>query len=196
MAIDPISICNRTCDLLAINPISSFGDDSKAARVFARNYEAARDRSLRSYPWNCAMRVASLPATADKPAWGYERQFQLPEGPDPAYCLRVYRTEYEALGGTDDYKIRGRAIHSNAAAPLNIEYIARVEDPSLFDALLQEVIAADLGVYCGAQLIEAGSRMQAMVEYLGDVLKRAKIADAQEGTPNKIVQDYFLQARI
>ena len=41
------------------------------------------------------------------------RYYQLPEGPSPEYCLRVYRTEYEANGGVDDYKIMGRRIASD-----------------------------------------------------------------------------------
>lgn len=195
MSVSEVSICNRTLDLLGIDPITSLDDDSKPARVMLRNYAAARDRALRSYPWNCAMRRASLPALAEAPAWGYARYFQLPEGPKPEYCLRVHKTEWELLGNKDDYKIEGRYIATDADAPLNILYVAQVTDPAKFDVLLQEVIAADLGVYAGAALTEAGSRMDAMTKYLAATLVRAKIVDAREGTAERIVTNYFDMAR-
>jgi hypothetical protein len=84
-----VSLCNTALDLLGSDTITSLADDSKPARLCARNIGRVRDAVLRAYPWNCAIARASLAALAGAPAWGFAAHYQLPEGPDPAYCLRV-----------------------------------------------------------------------------------------------------------
>lgn len=196
MPLDVVSICNRTLDLLSVDPISSLEDGSKAARVMQRNYEPVRDRILAMYPWNSAMRRAVLAADSVAPAWGFERQFRLPEGPDPAYCLKVWKLQAQEEGYRVSWSVEGRMLLTDEPAPLRIRYIARVTDPALFDPLLSEAIAAGLGVYAGGTLVEAASRMEFMRNYLKDVLAQAKAADAREGGDVAVQANDFLTVRI
>lgn len=194
--ISDVSICNRALDLLGADPITSLEDGSKAGNLCRRNFEAVRNQVLRAYPWNSAMRRASLPALSTAPAWGYARQFQLPEGPSPERCLRVYRLEGEIDGATLDWKVIGRTIQTDEAAPLNIEYIAEITDPAQFDPLLAEAIAGQLGVYLAANLTESGSRMEVAKDYLKEVLRQARETDAQEGSVETIDADLWLASRL
>jgi hypothetical protein len=190
MTISVVSICNRGLDLLGADPITSLTDGSKPANLCLRNYDAVRDATLRAYAWNSAKRRASLPAMSAAPAWGYARQFQLPEGPVPERCLRLWRTEQEALGIRGvEYKIEGRLIVTDLAAPLNIEYIAQLLDPALMDPLLAETIAARLGVYLAANLTESGARVQGAVDYYKTTRDEAYQADAMEGSQEDFATD-------
>jgi hypothetical protein len=190
MAISTVSICNRALDLLGADPITSLEDGSKAANLCQRNFEPSADSVLRLYPWNAALRRARLPALSEPPAWGYRYQYQLPQGPEPAFCLRLLE-----IDNGSDYRIEGRRVLADYAAPLDILYIGRVTDTATFDPLLAEAVAAKLAVYLAGNLTESGSRIEAARSYLRDILAQAKAIDAQEGGAASLVVDAWLQAR-
>lgn len=190
MSTSVVSICNRALDLLGADPITSLEDGSKSANLCQRNFAPSADSVLRLYPWNAALRRARLPALADAPAWGYRYQYQLPQGPEPSYCLRLL-----AIDGCSDYRIEGRRVVTDAQPPLDILYIGRLEDAADYDALLAEVIAAKLAVHLAGNLTESGSRIDAARRYLEDILGQAKISDAQEGGQVEFTVDAWLQAR-
>lgn len=191
MAISAVSISNRALDLLGIQPIISFEDGTRAANLCQRNYPIARDLVLRSYPWNSAITRATLPALLEDPAWGYAYQYPLPQGPDPARCLRVLKVER-----VEEYKIEGRYILCNSAPPVRILYIGQISDPAQFDPLLAEAIAGHLATYLAANLTESAGRIAAVQAYLKDVLSLAKSVDAQEGTAEDVLIDEWLRSRI
>jgi hypothetical protein len=190
MAISTVSICNRALDLLGADPIISLDDGSKAANLCQRNFAATADSVLRLYPWNAAMRRASLPALGDAPAWGYVHQYQLPEGPDPAPCLRLIRVE-----SGEAFRVEGKRVLTDYAAPLNILYIGRILDPAEYDPLLAEAISAKLAVHLAGNLTESASRIEAMRDYLKNILAGARAVDAQEGGAEAIEIDAWLAAR-
>lgn len=189
-----VSICNTALDLLGADTITSLADDSKQARFCSRNYERVRDAVLRAYPWNCAMARASLAALAEPPAWGFAAQYQLPEGPQPPYCLRVL-----AINGETDfalaYKIEGRRILTDVAAPLDLLYIARNEDAAQYDALLVDAIAARLALDAAYPLAGSVSLAQAMSQAYAEKLAEARQVDSQEGTPDVRTTDDWLESR-
>ncbi len=195
MSISVVSICNTALDLLGVDPITSLADDTKAARFCARNYERVRDAVLRAYPWNGAMARASRAALADAPAWGYARQFQLPEGPDPAYCLRVLSINGEIdLGLT--YRIEGRRILTDVDAPLAILYIARLDNPALYDALLVDAIAARLALDAAYPLAGSVSLGQSLSQAYSEKIAEARQVDAQEGTAaDALIAGDWLESR-
>jgi len=190
MSISVVSICNRALDLLGADTIVSLEDGSKAANLCQRNYVAARDAVLRAYPWNAAMRRCGLAAVAETPSWGFQYQYELPSGPNPARCLRLYATE-----AGEDYKVEGRRVLTDYAPPLNILYIGAVEDPSDYDPLLAEAIAARLAVILAANLTESPGRIDAMRIHYAEIMASARMADAQEGRPDALIADDWLKSR-
>jgi hypothetical protein len=181
-----VAICNRALDMLGAEPVTSLADNTKAARLCVRNFEPVRDAVLRAYPWNAAVRRASLAALADAPAWGYARQFQLPEGPDPEPCLRVL-----AIGGETElsvrYRIEGRRVLTDEDAPLNILYLARVEDPAQLDPMLHDVIATRLAADLSYSMTASAALGQTLMEIYQAKLAEARATDAEEGTADPLV---------
>lgn len=190
MPISVVSICNRALDLLGADPIISLEDGSKLAGLCQRNFEPSADSVLRLYPWNAALCRARVPALAEPPAWGYGMQYQLPPGPTPNYCLRLLD-----VAGCDDYRIEGRRILADAGAPLDILYIGRITDAAQYDPLLAEAIAARLAIQLAGNLTESGSRIDAARAHFHDVLRQAKVSDAQEGGQQSVAIDAWLKAR-
>lgn len=181
-----VAICNRALDMLGAEPVTSLDDNTKASRLCVRNYEPVRDAVLRAYPWNAAVRRASLAALADAPGWGYARQFQLPEGPSPEPCLRLLVVDGETEFGRR-YKIEGRRVLTDEAAPLNILYIARVVDPSQLDAMLADVIATRLAADLSYSLTASAALGQTLMDIYQAKLAEARATDAEEGTPDELL---------
>lgn len=187
MSTSIVAICNRALDLIGADPIVSLDDPNKPARLASRNFPAARDAVLRAYPWNGAMRRARLAALASEPEWGFARQYQLPDD-----ALRI-------LGLSDDgesaWRIEGRRILTDAGPPLEILYIARIEDPADFDPLLADAIAARLAADIAYALAGSSTGQQAALQLYQLRLAEARMVDAQEGTAAALTADAWLAAR-
>lgn len=194
MTTSDVSICNAALDALGSDPISALSDDSKAGRWCSRNFERVRDAVLRAYPWNCAMARANLAAT-DAPAFGYANKFPLPEGPSPAYCLRVLSIDGEVDFGLT-YKVEGRAILTDEDAPLEIVYISRITDPAQYDALLADAISARLALDAAYPLTGSVSLAEAMGKAYQEKLAEARGVDAQEGSPDDFLAPGWLESRL
>jgi hypothetical protein len=189
-----VAICNRALDMLGAEPVTSLADNTKAARLCARNFEPVRDAVLRAYPWNAAIRRAMLPALAEMPPWGYARQFQMPEGPAPEPCLRLLAIDGETDFGLR-YKIEGRRVLTDEPAPLNILYIARIDDPAQLDPMLHDVIATRLAADLSYSLTASATLGQALMEIYQAKLAEARATDAQEGSADDVVAGWPVGGR-
>lgn len=180
--ISDVAICNQALDILGVDPITSLDDDTKAARLMLRSYESERDATIRAYPWNFATKRAALALLSTAPAWGFANQYALPEGPDPAYCLRALYVEGELDGNSSPWKIEGRAWLTDAGPPLNVLYLARITDPTLFDPLFVQALAARLAAKFAYALTESATLPERIRGHYRDLLIEARRIDAQEGT--------------
>ncbi|MGF1626285.1 MAG: hypothetical protein ACFCVH_15495 [Alphaproteobacteria bacterium] len=183
-----VEICNRALDKLGEAPIVSLADDVKASRACARAFAPVRDAVLRDHPWNCAIRRTVLAAEAEAPAWGFARRFPL-----PADCLRVLAVAAEAEGAR--WVVEGRAVLTDAAAPLRIRYVRRLVDTALFDPLLAEALAARLAIELCEALTQSNTKRQLLLEDYAEIVGRARSADGQEGVPAPLAESPWVLAR-
>lgn len=108
---------------LALGRIGEFGvEDSATSRALKQNqlcvryYEQARDITLRAHPWNEAKKRVIVAQDADKPVFGYDRQYTLPTD-----SLRVWRVN-DSLGsdirnsadGVNAWEVENAKLLSNA----------------------------------------------------------------------------------
>lgn len=184
-----VQIANLALRRLGADRIASLTEDSENARAVNDVHETVRDAVLRLHPWNCALVRGELAADVAAPAWGYARRFALPADP---YCLRVWRL----ADSTIDYKVEGRALLTDAATPLHVLFIARLEDPEQFDASLTVVMAAALAAEIAFRLTNSRTAEEAMHKWFEQTLARARSADAQEGTPEPVEADEFERSRL
>lgn len=120
-------------------------EESKAARVCRRLYEATRDHALQEFPWSFATRrVALALLTTDPPTnWAYAYRF-------PSDCIQpqglvvsgtrtpraTQKIPFEVAGDSS-----GRVIYTDLV-DAELLYTARIEDTTLFEPMFVTALAA------------------------------------------------------
>lgn len=185
-----VAIVNRALDYLGAQAVISLDDGTANSDRMKRQLPSSRDAVLRAYPWNCATRRVSLPALSQAPAFGFARVFQL-----PVDCLRVLTTEDDVLYDAR-WRVEGRTLLTDEAAPLRLRYIARIEDPSLYDALLADAISARLAADLAFAITGNATLVQSMAQFAENMLARAKRVDAREASQDEVLTaDLWRDAR-
>ena len=187
-----VSICSNALRRLGDSPITTLSDNTERARLCNAFYGDARDAVLRSHPWNFAITRATLAQLSSTPAYGYSYQYALPTDP---YCLRVLEMEYS------DYKFKiensateGRVLLTDESEA-KILYIAKVTDPTKFDAMFTDTLTAKLAVdlaYPVTNSVQFQAQMQKLYQLK---LSEARSIDGQEGFIDELVSNTFTDFR-
>ena len=187
-----VSICSNALRRLGDSPITTLSDNTERARLCNAFYEDTRDAVLRSPPWNFAITRATLAQLSSTPAYGYSYQYALPTDP---YCLRVLEMEYS------DYKFKiensateGRVLLTDESEA-KILYIAKVTDPTKFDAMFTDTLTAKLAVdlaYPVTNSVQFQAQMQKLYQLK---LSEARSIDGQEGFIDELVANTFIDFR-
>lgn len=180
-----VDICNQALTAIGHKTIANIDEQNEAARKCKVYYQQAVDATLRAYNWNCAMARAELAQETATPTFGFSYQYAL-----PADCLRVLQLERLDL----KFKVEGRKLLTNESSA-KILYIKRIGAGEL-DPLLVDAVAARLA----AELAYALSNNRSLAELMMEIYERKKTEaaciDAQEGTPDELEVDSWLNARL
>lgn len=182
MATSEAAIASNALQLLGLKPIINFDDGSKATNLMKALYPVTRDAVLRAFPWNCAMKYLTAPADGDAPLWDEWAYSYTLESTETTYVLRVHRVKGEENGY--NWKVKGRAIYTNLAAPLIYEAIIRVKNVGLFDPLLEDAITFRLAAAAALPLTEQTKKLESMLVAYKEKIEEARTIDSQEGTPD------------
>lgn len=149
-----VDIANRALSKLGEARIISLDDDTKNAREIKSAFDIVRDAEFRAHRWHFTKRRITLPALSATPSFGWDYQYALPSDflqviqvgyYDPVIDLTDYRTS-----GTREWEIEygdaGNVLLSNFEAPLPLRYVARIDDPTRYDATFVEVLSCRLAV--------------------------------------------------
>lgn len=184
------ALCNLALTRLGHQQISSLDEASKAGRLCKLHYGPTRDAVLRAHPWNFAVKRVTLSLDVPTPNHEYTYQHSLPSD-----FLRIIRTDYEAAGyNSADYRIEGLKLVADDSV-VKIEYIARIEDVSQFDALFVDVLAQRLAAEVCVALTDNANMAKNTWEIYDLKLREARGVDAQEGRPRDIEAWEWLDSR-
>lgn len=184
-----VELVNAALLHLGVDPVATLDtlpEGSIANRVAGR-LPAVRDAVLRSYLWNCATETAALPAESLlSEAFGMAYRAALPAGSvdDPLpYCLRVRRVDTG-----EPWAVQGRWLYHKQAGPLLVEYTKRLEDPSLMDPLLAELIGGELALALSGSVgtAELRARRRELFELVREMRREARRVDATENSPRRL----------
>ena len=173
MATTFVSIANRAITFLGGTTITSLDADTDEGRAIKRIYEQTRDQVLRDHPWNFAIKRVALPANTVAPVFEYTNAFNV-----PADWLRTIEVDTD-----EEWVMEGRAIISDASAPLQIVYIHQVTDATLFDAKFIEAYATRIAADVAFDITANRSMIRDMEEKYYRILQQARLVDAQEASP-------------
>lgn len=190
MPLTDLDLANAALSLLGEPPLASFTDDRKAARVLEARIPSVRDALMRSHPWNWAVSRATLAELVAEPPFGFARGFALP-------------IDYLRLLAFNDHcdtfaieRLDGKRALLTDASAAELLYIARVENPALWDPLFFEALAAALAYDIFPSILGTDAETFERTRLLFiERVRLARSVDAQENPPGELFADDFLAAR-
>jgi hypothetical protein len=190
-----VSIANRALTKLGADRILLLTDDSQQARVMNSMFDDVRDAEIRRHHWKFAMRRTTLPALVTAPVWGYPYQYPLPS--DFLALVQVNDVYVRACPkGTAPWSVEGGNILTAFAAPLKVRYVARVDNPGVYDPLFVEALACKLAMEACEPLTQSSSKKSAAWEEYKFALSEAKRLDAIENPPDELPWGSWLDSRL
>ena len=188
MALSNVAIANRALQKLGATRIESLTQNAPNARSMNSAFTIVRDAELRRYDWSFAIKRASIAADGDGPTWGDWNRYSLPND-----FLRLVRDDES--GQFVDWKIEGLYILSADASPLEIRYIARIEDPNYFDSSFVSMFAGRLALETCQEITQSTSKKESIkADYDAD-LREAKRVGAIEKAAQEFPEDEWIAAR-
>jgi len=200
MAASQTTVGNAALAKLGQRPVLSFDDPDDRARWLKSRFDAVRDLCLRANRWHFAMARARLSAEAEAPAFGFGRQFPL-----PADCLQLVEIGGAALatgagemiaGPRPAFALEGGRILTDAAAPLEIRYVRRIEDVAAWDPLFTEAVACRLAFDLAEKLTQSSGKKEAALRDYQLSLRDAFRVNAIEAPPETMPDGSWVLARL
>lgn len=188
MALSNVAIANRALQKLGAKRIESLTENSPNARSINAAFAQVRDMELRRYDWNFAIKRASIAADGSDSTWGNWNRYSLPN--DFLRLIRDNETGIEV-----DWKIEGIYILSADASPLQIRYIARIEDPNYYDPLFVAMFAGRLAMEVAIEISGGTSKKDSVAADYKTDLEEAKKLGAFEKAAQEFNEDEWIAAR-
>ena len=196
-----LDICNSALSKLGVEPISSFEEESKAARLCELQYDLIRQKLIRDHKWNFATARISIvpdetvPGTEDTPVFGEGFLFSITV--DSVRILRVGDGETTAKDSVLEipHKIEGSKIIADTN-PLDIMYLKDITDVDLMDVSFREALAWLLAAELSYPIIHSTSQALAFKDNAADEIRSSRSLDACEGTPEEWNDDSWLASRV
>jgi len=190
-----VSIANRALTKLGADRILLLTDETQQARVMNSMFDDVRDAELRRHHWKFAIRRALLPALVDTPLWGYAYQYPLPA--DFLALVQVNDVYVRSVKkGTALWSVEGGNILTDLVAPLKVRYVARIDNPGLYDPLFNETLACKLAWEGAEPLTQSSSKKSAAQEEYKFALSEAKRLDALENPPDELPWGSWFDSRL
>lgn len=196
-----VAIINNALNIIGASNITSLTENTKTARVMNQMYENVRDDVFRAHPWNCLIRRAELAQDVTAPVFDYAYQYTLPSDP---YCLRVLAFQngsmtypFENLVGQGNkpfFVIEGRKLLTDSGTA-RIKYVARITDPTQYDAGLVSALAARLASEAAYAITGSTSVVQLADALYDKKLREARFSNATENATVKLEASDFIEAR-
>lgn len=167
-------ICNAALAHLGESArITSIDDGTPLAKMLLAVWDEARDEVQADHPWNCCVHRASLPVSADYTPAGeqYAQAFEL-----PGDCLRWLphaKDHPDYFEGEQE----GDYILSDAAAPIAVRYIRRIEDVSAWSPGLCAAMSAKLAWKLAEPLTGQAGKEGRMADKYDEALRKGKRQD-------------------
>ena len=174
-----IGICSNALLKIGAEGITSFEDGTAEAEIAYSLYPLLRDGLLSAYP----------PRLANVPVADYQYAYLLPND-----FLRVISAGSGSRGRGIEYRILENRLHTDAP-DVTISYIFRPHE-SAFPAFFCEALIARLAAEFCLPLTESTSRAELLGKLAEDAIAKARLTDAQQGSPRTFEDFSLMEARL
>ncbi len=202
-----VEIANRALSKLGEARITSVSDNNPEAKAVSARWDTLRDAALTENPWRFAIELVQLVADSTAPTHGYSYRYRRPS--DDLWTVQVgdYAAVYHSLGVlyrystaydpiSSPYEVVGQYIHTDLSAPLNYQYVKRVENTGEWDALFVEAFACRLAMDMCEELTQSASKMDRVAAMYKDAMKQAVRRNALLRPPQERSTGKWFGARV
>lgn len=196
-----VAIVNRALTKLGAQRIVSIDENTKQAREMAATFDIVRDAELRKHRWSFAIKRAQIAADVTPPAFEYSTRYLLPTD-----CLRILMmgdiwpgldmSDYRTGPFGQDWAIENGYILRNATGALNLRYIARISDTTVWDSAFVEAFACKLAWETCEAITQSSEKRQMAIQEYNTAIQEARRAGAIELPPQKIADDSWMIGRL
>ena len=172
-----INIINRALIKIGQPTISSTSQDPNG-RIYGLVYEDVRDWLLAAHSWRFAIKRAILARDEEKPISGFAYAYTLPSD---FLLLYKFQETYKLPNLSDNitksderYSIEGNKILCNEPDKLDFSYIAKIQDPNMFNPWFREALIAKLAAEFAPRLKQSASLAKAYNEEFFQYLRKAE----------------------
>lgn len=190
MATSDVALVNLALQKLGSARIVSLTEDSRNARSMNACYEHIRNTEMRRHKWNFARRRTTLAASAVAPDHFFNYAYPLPSD-----SLRLLRPMRRNVDWQIESHEGANCILTNEGTSLEIEYIAKITDPTRFDTCFDEMVACRLADHCCEEITQSNTKQASLREQYKDARAEARRMNAFESDSEDGPEDAWLAAR-
>lgn len=190
MATSDVAICNMALQKLGAARITSLTEDSRNARACNACFEMVRDRELRARAWNFAKKRETLAPHATAPAFDFAYAF-----PVPSDFLRLLPPARTYLDWSIENHQGVKCIMTNDGDSIEVIYIAKITDPTLYDPLFDEALACKLATHMCEEITQSNQKKADTAAEYKAVMAEARQINAYEQVSAEPPEDPYLAAR-
>lgn len=185
-----VELGNVALGHLGCRPITSFTDGTAEANAVRLHYYNARDELIQSYIWDFCIANVAIAADVTPPVFDRANKFPL-----PADWMRTLRPFPESNTYSIDWIVQAGAIYTNQEAPLNLRYVAQINDATRFSPLFRKALALDLAAKMSEALTQSEKKKDSLLAQYKDAINEAKRVQAIQAVPAEQPTDEWLLAR-
>lgn len=168
-----VEIINIALSRLGESPIQSLDEGSVPANAAKLHYDTERRATLRSYPWNFALKQATL-AELEVDAVDFRHAFAL-----PADSLRVVRVWASDTRQPLRYTVRGGTLFADSGS-VTVEYVADIKDAHLYDPKFVEALSYRLASALAMPVKGSPELMANYMNLYNSLVNEAAVQSARE----------------
>jgi len=167
---------------------------SQSEKLCHAVYDQVRLSTLRSHPWNFAIRRRTLTKDSVVPEFGFSARYLFPSD-FVRYLNRTDESGAPILLRESNYQIEGGHLLLNSDGPINLRYIYDHTDITKWDELAIQVLALSIAVAIAPNFTSRETRIDAIKKDRQEVMDEARAIDGQERPPIRTERSRFRQAR-
>ncbi len=186
----PVAICNLALALNNQGPVTNIDTPTTDTESLCKlHFPQVRRATLRSHPWNFAIKRIVIAQDATAPIFGFNTRYSLP--PDFLRFLTRHADLGEPVPGLfaegTDYQIENGFFltdgSSTSSGALNMRYIFDQTVISSWDALAVDLLVLNLGLKLAPKFKSAPRAVQNIKDQIRELKAEAKAIDGQERPP-------------
>jgi hypothetical protein len=189
--VNKTSIANLALFHVGAGPITSIDDTAvKEARLCKAVFDQLRNEELCRSDWQFAIKLAQLPADSSAPLFGKANAF-----PVPSDFLRLVRPYPEDDSQDLDWVLQEGKIHTDDSAPLEIRYVAAVDDVSRYSPLFVQALALRIAHQLCFQITNSNALKANLTEDYRAAIRSAIATSAIERIALEDAEDPWVTVR-